>query len=153
MSTVIIVDDSEIELGIFTEALIAAGHDCVGLADPTNALTTIVEKKPDFVILDYSMPHKNGLELCKDLKMNPATRDIPIMFLSSEADPDNIIATMHLGCIDYIRKPVESKKLVDLIMRHDVALKLKEAMCALSPMKEEAQRILDKYDRRSAKKV
>lgn len=145
MSTIIIVDDSQIELDIFTNALVQAGHECIGICDPSTALNVIKDKKPDFVILDYSMPHKNGLELCKDLKMNPATRNIPVMFLSSESDPDNIIATIHLGCIDYIRKPVQTNELVSMIMRHEIGLKIREA---LAPMKEQAEMIIKKYDRR-----
>lgn len=146
MSTIVIVDDSDIELGIFTEALINAGHDCIGLTDPTSALNVIQEKKPDFVLLDYSMPHLNGLELCKSLKMNPLTKNIPVMFLSSDNDPEKIIATLHLGCIDYIRKPVQTADLVELMMRHEIGIKIKEA---LAPMREEAQRIVNKYDRRN----
>ena len=116
MSTVVIVDDSQIELDMFTKALIEAGHDCVGVAEPSIALSVIKDTNPDFVILDYSMPHKNGLELCKDLKLNPLTRDIPVMFLTSDSDPDNIIATIHMGCIDYIRKPISTDEFVSLVM-------------------------------------
>jgi putative two-component system response regulator len=145
MSTVIIVDDSEIELSIFTHALKNAGYDCIGITDPNSALETIQTKQPDFVLLDYSMPEKNGLDLCRDIKMNPLTRNIPIMFLTSDSDPENIIATMHLGCIDYIRKPVEAQEIVDLLIRHEVGMKIKEA---LAPLKKHAQEIVDKYDRR-----
>jgi len=145
MSTVVIVDDSQIELDIFTQALINAGHECIGITDPNQALQAIQDRNPDFVILDYSMPHKNGVELCRDLKLNPLTRDIPVLFLSSDADPDHIIATIHLGCIDYIRKPVATQDLVELLMRHEVSLKIKDA---LAPLKHEAKRIMKKYERR-----
>lgn len=143
MSTVIIVDDSQLELEIFTHALKEAGHDCIGIANPEEAFQVIQERSPDFVILDYSMPHKNGIELCKDLKLNPLTKNIPIMFLTSDSDPDHIIATIHLGCIDYIRKPVSTNELVALVMKHDIAKGFHDV---LAPLKAEAQRILDQYN-------
>lgn len=142
MSTVVIVDDSEIEL--FTSALIEAGHECIGIVDPSKAIEVITQRSPDLVILDYSMPHKNGIELCKDLKLNPVTKDIPVMFLTSDSDPENIIATIHLGCIDYIRKPVATQELVSLIMKYDIAKQFREV---LAPLKVEAQRIVDRYER------
>lgn len=145
MTTIVVVDDSEIELDLFTSMLKEAGYDCHGVSDPELALTAIIDRKPDFILLDYSMPHKNGIELCKELKVNPLTRNIPVMFLSAETDPDNIIATMHLGCVDYIRKPVNCEYLVDVLTRHEVMQKFKDAW---APAKVEAERILRKYDRR-----
>lgn len=145
MTTIVVVDDSEIELDLFTNMLKSSGYTVYGVSDPEVALPMIIEKNPDFVLMDYSMPNKNGLELCKDLKVNPDTRNIPVMFLSSSNDPDNIIATMHLGCVDYIRKPVTCEHLVDVITRHEILQKFKDAW---EPAKREAERILKKYDRR-----
>lgn len=145
MSTVIIVDDSEIELGVFTSALVTAGYECIGITNPNKALKVIQDRQPDFILLDYSMPEKDGLSLCRDLKLNPLTRDIPIMFLTADSDPDHIIATMHLGCIDYIRKPIAAKELVESLARHEISLKIKDA---LAPLKHEANRIMKKYERR-----
>lgn len=145
MSTVIIVDDSEIELSVFTNALVAAGYKCIGITNPNEALSTIADRQPDFVLLDYSMPEKDGISLCKDLKLNPLTRDIPIMFLTADNDPDHIIATIHLGCIDYIRKPIAAQELVELLARHEIWIKIKDA---LAPLKQEASRIMKKYERR-----
>lgn len=145
MSTVIIVDDSEIELSVFTNALVSAGYDCIGITNPNEALEVIQNRQPDFVLLDYSMPEKDGISLCKDLKLNPLTRDIPIMFLTADSNPDHIITTMHLGCIDYVRKPIAAKELVELLARHEISLKIKDA---LAPLKHEANRIMKKYDRR-----
>lgn len=146
MSTVIIVDDSEIELSIFTNALLKAGYECIGITDPNTALEVIENQQPDFVLLDYSMPEKDGLSLCKDIKMNPLTKNIPVMFLTSDSDPKNIIATMHLGCIDYIQKPIAAQEVVNLLVRHDVGLKIKEA---LAPLKKHAEELVKKYERRS----
>lgn len=150
MSTVVIVDDSQIELEMFTKALIEAGHDCVGVAEPSIALSVIKDTNPDFIILDYSMPHKNGIELCKDLKLNPLTRDIPVMFLTSDSDPDHIIATIHLGCIDYIRKPITTDEFVSLVMKHDIAKGFRDV---LEPLKKDAERIMQRYDRRGGRHV
>lgn len=144
MTTVVVVDDSEIELNVFTTMLTEAGYECVGIQDPEKALDVIKVKQPDFILLDYSMPHKDGLSLCKDIKLNPLTRDIPVMFLSSHANSDDIIATMHLGCVDYIRKPVHAKTLVETLVRHEIADKFKNIW---SPAKLELERVIKKYRR------
>lgn len=146
MSTIVIVDDNEIDLSIFTSQLEEAGYDCIGISQPETALEVIQERQPSFVLLDYSMPHKNGVELCRDLKLNPLTRDIPVMFLTASEDPDHIIATLHMGVIDYIRKPINRQELLDIVYRHDIMQKIKDAW---KPLKQEAERIRDKYDRRN----
>lgn len=142
MTTVVVVDDSEIELEIFVHMLTKAGYECVGIQDPETALDVIIQKQPDFILLDYAMPHKDGLSLCKDIKTHPLARDIPVMFLSSNGDTDSVIATMHLGCIDYIRKPVHAEQLVETLVRHEIADKLRKVW---GPAKHELERVLDKY--------
>lgn len=146
MTSVVIVDDSQTELAIFSEAIKNAGYDCIGVSDPRNALEVIRVKNPDFVLCDVTMPHISGIELCKQIKLNPMTRDIPVLFISSDESSDHIIAAMHLGSLDYIRKPIEIAELVKTIHRVDLAQSVKNA---LEPVKKEAQRLLDKYDRRS----
>lgn len=145
MSTIIIVDDNDIDLQMFTNQLESAGYNCIGISNPELALEVIQKEQPSFVLLDYEMPHKSGTTLCKDLKLNPLTRDIPIMFLTASDDPENVIATLHLGVIDYIRKPIDKSELIDIIYRHDFIKSIKDAFL---PMKRDAERIRDKYERR-----
>ena len=145
MSTIIIVDDNDIDLQMFTNQLESAGYNCISISNPELALEVIQKEQPSFVLLDYEMPHKSGTTLCRDLKLNPLTRDIPVMFLTASDDPENVIATLHLGVIDYIRKPIDKSELIDIIYRHDFIKSIKDAFL---PMKRDAERIRDKYERR-----
>jgi len=72
-------------------------------------------KPPDLILLDIVMPEMDGLEVCKKLKKNPETTDIPIVFLSGEADEEACERGMEIGGAAYLKKPVEPKSLFSVI--------------------------------------
>lgn len=141
-TTVMIVDDDSISLSIIEEALKQGGYNSITTSKPESALELAIQRHPDFIIIDVMMPNKSGLELCKDFKLNPITKDIPIMLLSSSTDAEHIIASLHLGCVDYVRKPVAMTDLIDIIYKHDVIKKISEVW---QPAKRELERLIRKY--------
>lgn len=142
MTTVLLIDDDVVSLELITEAMKAEGYDAVALTDPEQAIEVAVELKPDFIIIDIIMPNKSGLELCRDFKLNPATREIPIMLLSASDDVDHAIASLHLGCVDYLRKPIRAGQLADVIRKHDMIREIAEVW---QPARRELQSIVEKY--------
>ena len=72
-------------------------------------------KPPDLILLDIVMPVMDGLEVCKKLKKNAETTDIPIVFLSGEADEEACERGMEIGGAAYLKKPVEPKSLFSVI--------------------------------------
>ncbi|MBS97086.1 MAG: hypothetical protein CMI01_00195 [Oceanospirillaceae bacterium] len=142
MTTVLLIDDDVVSLELITEAMKAEGYDAVALTYPEQAIEVAVELKPDFIIIDITMPNKSGLELCRDFKLNPATREIPIMLLSASDDVDHAIASLHLGCVDYLRKPIRSGQLADVIRKHDMIREIAEVW---QPARRELQSIVEKY--------
>lgn len=142
MTTVLLIDDDVVSLELITEAMKADGYDAVALTDPEQAIEVAVELKPDFIIIDIIMPNKSGLELCRDFKLNPATREIPIMLLSASDDVDHAIASLHLGCVDYLRKPIRAGQLADVIRKHDMIREIAEVW---QPARRELQSIVEKY--------
>ncbi len=72
-------------------------------------------KPPDLILLDIVMPGMNGLEVCKELKQNIATTNIPVVFLSGEADEAACERGMEIGGATYLKKPVEPKSLFSVI--------------------------------------
>jgi CheY-like chemotaxis protein len=72
-------------------------------------------KPPDLILLDIVMPEMNGLEVCKELKKNAETTNIPIVFLSGEADEEACERGMEIGGAAYLKKPVEPKSLFSVI--------------------------------------
>ena len=79
----------------------------VAIADTGDkALRMAVEQVPSLLILDLMLPGINGLEICKLLKQNPKTRDIPIIMLTARAGEEDRILGLELGAHDYVTKPV-----------------------------------------------
>ncbi len=72
-------------------------------------------KPPELILLDIVMPGMNGLEVCKELKKNAETTNIPIVFLSGEADEEACERGMEIGGAAYLKKPVEPASLFSVI--------------------------------------
>lgn len=72
----------------------------------------LVEKNPDLILLDIMMPELNGFEVCKQLKQNPATAKIPVIFLTAKENEIDEILGLELGADDYIHKPLSPRKVI-----------------------------------------
>jgi len=140
--TVMIVDDNNLEREFFTEAFKQQGIKTVATGDPTKALLLAVESQPDFIILDLYMPGIDGLEVCRLIKSDDRTRNIPVLFVSSSSDVNDVREGFHLGCLDYINKPVDIYSLVDLIGRHRVVQRMQEAY---QPLRDCLDKFVKKY--------
>jgi len=68
--------------------------------------------KPAIILIDIDMPDINGFEVIKVLKINPDTKDIPVIFLSGKNDPESELMGLELGAVDYITKPFHPSVLV-----------------------------------------
>lgn len=77
---------------------------------------------PDLILLDIMMPEMDGMEVCRELKNNPLTMDIPVIFLTAKADAETAVEGFALGAVDYITKPVNPELLKARVHNH-VALK------------------------------
>ncbi len=82
------------------------------------ALDAINKSKPDLILLDIMMPEMDGYEVCKKIKSNPDTSDIPIIFLSAITETLDKVKAFKLGAVDYITKPIESKELLARVNAH-----------------------------------
>ena len=77
--------------------------------------------KPDLILLDVVMPEMDGFEVCRHLKANPATREIPVIFLTGVTDAENEEKGFEIGAVDYIHKPF-SAPIVLVRVRTQLAL-------------------------------
>lgn len=137
-----IVDDDVQSLRLMSEGLTKAGYKVISLSEPEKAMELILKNRPDFVVLDILMPGTSGIKLCGKIKSNPDTKAIPIMFLSSSEDIDHAIASLHLGCIDYFKKPFLVEEIIKAIAQHDVIFKITEAW---EPARKQLERVIEKY--------
>ena len=87
MSTILLVDDEQEMLDLFTEMLELMDHRVLNARDGREALSIARELSPDLVVTDWNMPRMNGLELCQELHEDAHLRDIPIILHSSAGNP------------------------------------------------------------------
>ncbi|MDY7228089.1 response regulator [Hyalangium rubrum] len=87
MSTILLVDDEQEMLDLFTEVLEQMNHHVLGARDGCEALSLARTAAPDLVVTDWNMPRMSGLELCHELHADEQLRDIPIILHSSAGNP------------------------------------------------------------------
>lgn len=103
--TILVVDDTPANLALLNSFL----KDCyrVQLASSgLKALQLIKTTPPDLVLLDVMMPEMDGYEVCRRLKSEPATRQLPVLFLTAKTDPEEEERGLAVGAVDFIHKPI-----------------------------------------------
>ncbi|MCK4507466.1 MAG: response regulator, partial [Desulfuromonadales bacterium] len=102
---ILIVEDEESLLKLESILLTSKGYEVHGVGDGQAALDAIAKVKPDLVLLDIMLPEIDGFEVCKRLKQDKRTENIPIIFLTAKTDSDSIVQGFNLGAVDYVTKP------------------------------------------------
>ncbi len=82
------------------------------------ALSIIGSHLPDLILLDVMMPEVTGFDVCKIIKDNPQTKDIPVIFLTAKTDREDIVAGFSLGGVDYITKPFCKEEIIARVTTH-----------------------------------
>jgi len=119
--TILIVDDTIANLDILVELL--DEYDVVDATNAKDALEIANEEHIDLILLDIMMPEMDGYEMCKRLKAEDKTKDIPVIFITAKTDEDSITKAYDIGGTDYIRKPFLPKELLSRVKKE---LKLQE---------------------------
>lgn len=120
-STILIVDDTETNIDVLLE-LLGDTYDIIVSLDGNSALQVVSENKIDLILLDIMMPVMDGYEVCKILKANEESSNIPVIFITAKTDEDSIEMAYDVGGSDYISKPFKPK---ELLARVKTQLKLK----------------------------
>jgi two-component system sensor histidine kinase/response regulator len=130
---ILVVDDEPNNITVIREIL----KDLYNIAPAPNgekALQIATKLLPDIILLDIMMPGMDGFEVCRRLKKNPDTRDIPIIFITAMSEVQNEAEGFEVGCVDYIRKPVQPD-----ILKARVGAQL--AVIEKNSLKEDVERI------------
>jgi two-component system, cell cycle response regulator len=134
MSDKILVIDDSAEIHTLVKARLAKEQVIIHSAlDAASGLAAAKEIRPDLVLLDVDMPDRDGFDLCMDLKANPDTMDVPIIFLTGATSTADKIRGLELGATDYVTKPFDPAELrarvgATLRNRHLLELLSKRAM-------------------------
>ena len=117
-TNILIVDDTPENLSVLSKILTMKGYQVRPAINGEVAFTSIRTSPPDLILLDILMPKMNGFEVCRRLKADAATRDIPIIFISAlDATADKIKA-FQVGGVDYVTKPFQAEEVVARVETH-----------------------------------
>ena len=114
---ILIADDDPLLRTLIEHKLAASGHEVVIAADGSEALEAAAREQPDVIVLDAMMPVRDGLDVLRTLKADPALRAIPVVMLTARRREDDIVGALRLGAADYITKPFMPEELVARIDR------------------------------------
>jgi putative two-component system response regulator len=117
MRTVLIVDDTKTNVDVLVQALKKEYKIGVSL-NGRDALCFARANKPDLILLDIVMPEMDGFQVCKKLKSDPETRDIPVIFITAMDQPKLKTKCFTYGGVDYITKPFVNRDIKKKIKTH-----------------------------------
>ncbi|MEA2858330.1 MAG: two-component system, cell cycle response regulator DivK [Methylobacteriaceae bacterium] len=109
---ILIVEDTEDNRQIMRDLLGGVGFDLVEAHDGEAGVIAASQHKPDLILMDFQLPVLDGYEATRRIKANPATRDIPVIAVTSYALSGDEAKAMEVGCSGYIAKPFSPRKLL-----------------------------------------
>jgi two-component system, sensor histidine kinase and response regulator len=121
---IFLIDDVVQNLQVLSEVLRQEGFRISGAGSGATALRILKQVRPDLILCDIMMPEMDGYEVARQLKANPETADIPLIFLTARVESDDILKGFAVGGVDYVTKPFNSSELIARVKTH---LELKQA--------------------------
>ena len=132
---ILVVDDMEANRAVLVRRLERYGYHVDSVDSGAAALQVIATSPPQLVLLDYMMPQMNGIEVLQELRLNPDTRDLPVIMVTARAESEATIEALGAGADDYVTKPVDfdvlRARIENHLSRKDHSSELKRANAAL----------------------
>lgn len=151
---ILLVDDNPTNLQLLFETLDGRGFKLL-IAKNGNAALSIARKAcPNLILLDIMMPEIDGYEVCRQLKADPATAEIPIIFLSALTDTKDKVQGLDMGAVDYVTKPFQPDEVIARVNTHLTVYRLKKALNEKNKELQDANEFLEeRVKERTAKLV
>ena len=131
-AVILVVDDNPQNLQVASSMLAECGWQVRVAIDGQAALKSVEMQAPDLILLDIHMPKLNGYDVCKALKADSKTSDIPVIFATAVSEGFNKLTCFQTGAVDYITKPLQLEELRGRIGVHIEILELKKQVNELS---------------------
>ncbi len=120
---ILVVDDDPVHLQLFVDILTGQHYYVQTASSGQQALLSVQAELPDLILLDIMMPGLSGFDLCRQLKAETRTRDIPIIFVTGLTHPDDKVKAFAAGGVDYVTKPIE---VAEVLARVETQLSLRQ---------------------------
>lgn len=115
---ILFVDDNGENLQVLGMIFKKYNADLMFARSGNEALAIVTSHSPDIILLDVMMPEVNGFDVCKAIKANPQTKDIPVIFLTAKTDREDIVMGFAVGGVDYISKPFCKEEIIARVTTH-----------------------------------
>ena len=143
LEQILLVDDNTTNLQILHQTLDGRGYRLLIAKNGESALAITHEVKPSLILLDIMMPGMDGYEVCRRLKADPETKEIPVIFLSALDDTANKVKGLDLGAVDYISKPFQAEEVIARVNTHLTISSLKKSLAEKNKALQTSNEILD----------
>jgi CheY-like chemotaxis protein len=117
MSTALVVEDSLTDREILSSCLLRGGINVLTAASAEEATTKLKTQKFDVIILDVVLPDRSGFEVCREIKSNEATQQIPVVICSTKGGKLNVQWGLRHGANAYLTKPIDLDELIQTVYR------------------------------------
>lgn len=115
MAKILIAEDERDIRDLIAFTLQYAGHEVITTSNGEEALQAVRAHKPQLVLLDVRMPRLTGYEVCKEIKADPQTQAIPVIFLSAKGQEAEIRSGLEAGAEQYLLKPFSPDQLIEQV--------------------------------------
>jgi diguanylate cyclase (GGDEF)-like protein len=143
LGEILIVDDSRVNVGVLGAILGGRGHAVRLATDGPSALEAVKRSPPDLILLDIRLPGLDGYEVCRRLRADGATRDIPVIFVSALEEGEDKLKAFAVGGSDYVPKPFQAVEVVARVENQLKLLRLQRQMARSTEELERANRTLE----------
>jgi putative nucleotidyltransferase with HDIG domain len=116
--TILAVDDTPESLKLLTDILREEGYAVRSAINGALALSAAINHPPELVVLDVRMPEMDGFEVCRRLKAHPATREVPVIFVTALSETEEKVRGFALGAVDFVTKPYQREELLARVRTH-----------------------------------
>ncbi len=145
---ILLVDDNPTNLQLLFDTLDGRGYKLLIAKDGKSALSIARKASPHLILLDIMMPEMDGYEVCRQLKADPVTEEMPVIFLSALTDTKDKVQGLDLGAVDYVTKPFQPDEVIARVNTHLTVYRLKKALDQKNKELQEANELLEERVKR-----
>jgi two-component system sensor histidine kinase/response regulator len=127
-SNILVVDDTPENLRVLMQLLQEQGYRVRPAPNGLHALATVLKEPPDLILLDIMMPEMDGFEVCRRLKADDLSHDIPVIFISALDETVDKIKAFSAGGVDYVTKPFQAEEVLARVETHLTLRRLRQAL-------------------------